>query len=119
MSPKTISGTYLYAKLKRLGQQALYSLTTRILNMEEDPLYNTSNSLCRFVPLTTLSRIEQTVPLIQVRVRRDEHHQAEPEDRRYRGRDLQGEAQDQKVCRRPGRDLRRYAHQLLRTGNIR
>merc|ERR1712184_120340 len=31
----------------------------------------------------------------QVRVRRDEHHQTEPEDRQHRGRDLQGEAEDQ------------------------
>ena len=37
--------------------------------------------------------------LLQIRVRRDEHHQAEPENRRHRGRDLQGEAKDQEVCR--------------------
>merc|ERR1712072_393104 len=47
--------------------------------------------------------------------RRDEHHQAEPEDRRHRGRDLQGEAEDQEVFRRAGRHLRRHDRQLLKT----
>merc|ERR1712107_402537 len=51
----------------------------------------------------------------QIRVRRDEHHQAEPEDRRHRGRYLQGEAEDQEVFRRAGRHLRRHDRQLLKT----
>merc|ERR1712107_226209 len=45
----------------------------------------------------------------------DEHHQAEPEDRRHRGLDLQGEAEDQEVFRRAGRHLRRHDRQLLKT----
>ena len=36
---------------------------------------------------------------------RDEHHQAKPQDRRHRGRDLPREAQDPEVCRRDGRHL--------------
>ena len=51
--------------------------------------------------------------LVQVWVWWDEHHQVEPEDRRHRGRDLQGEVEDQKVCGWSWRDLWWYAHQLL------
>merc|ERR1712096_485986 len=50
----------------------------------------------------------------QVRVRRDEHHQAQPEDRRHRGRDLPREAKDQEVFRRARRHIRRHDLQLLK-----
>ena len=51
---------------------------------------------------------------LPLRVRRDEHQQAAPQDRRARGRDHPGEAEDQRCLRTARRQLQRDAQQVLK-----